>query len=1735
MERTRLMGSAGAELPRQHDRNAGCEATPQRRSLSGRSGDGATDSENDEGCLPSSLGARPFEAFPADATMSEGASSPADSARNLYTETPHSSPEASSRRGQRSEEGTLAKFSSPSTPPLFHGVRDPHSVSDLNNKEAHALLPVAREGWRADPVVSDHTDRSSDAPSSASASRRRRGAEENPQGSRLMGLVEQALASRRSGIPYIGGAVWSKDGIPAPDPFAPTPDVGALFRKGAKTGRLRLRWVILENFKSYKGTHVIGPLSGSVAVIGPNGAGKSNLTDAVCFALGVNAKQLRCTRLIELIHSSESRASPKSLLAQTDDEGHDAHGQPSENSAEERLSASVTLHFVRGSVPPSSPLPERISFTRRISHSGECFYLLDDVAVPLADYREALRRHCSCTVHTLQAMLIFQGHIDALATKSAHGLAGLVEEISGSSELLESYHEAQKAVRETREEARRLLARRMQLEQDMKVLRKQKNEADAYEKEQRLQKEQQDELFLFRLLVAETLRAEEEAAARRARQQEEEEREQLNAILTEAQQADRHRVAALLRVQKAKDTLAASTRRSNELRGAYLAMMERFKFLEKEREAAARQRLLEESQREELEAFEEALKGQLIRAAEKRRAVEAQLMAEKEKDDEALLPEDQKLLETLEDEWEEQHALQQQRIRNHQQQLQALRTALDLLLREEREMQGTVETVRELHGEAAAKAVEVADALQRLLTQAHDAKESLDDLRKLASTSKQQRESLLRLQRDLGDQLAQERSLQMDVRRAAQEREVCTQLKKHVSHSGVHGSALECCRPANKRLLVATAAAMGAKANSLIVDSHALALRCVDYLKTARLGSREFLPLDALRRNQLKGHSESSFEGEDEDDEGGRGAVLPPPPAADLPPGCRWAVDCVSFQEGFRPVYEFLLSDCIIVPSLAIAQELKFGASQASARPLLHRYRFVTLDGEKLQCGGVISFDLGGLTGRLAARWEAQQQERLVERLERVKEQLHTLENAETTNAERLQQRTAHFALLHRQSVQLQAKARVWEDQAEAKSKKLAELQAQLQSLQERVAARKEEVATKQQELEEIHASLQQQQQRHFARLDRAVGRVHVHLEHKRRRQRIEALKAELAGLHARESQMTAELADCSDRLRTVQRLASEEAVRDWQPREEDEKRLLKQLELTERDVEDAEKKKGEAAREFRDAQQELNSQEKYLQTAMVQRMSLLLQVREREAASKAQQKRFARDAAAAEGRQKQQVEESWQILRQADQQGVRLPLSAGSWRGVRASIYAVDADKRNGEEAREAGAKAQEMNRREDRPTAPISRRRSDDVDGEMRDAEAGNESQDREDGRDDMGFPESSWREQGAVTEDEKLFAIDFSKLAAEKCEFIAQHKDTPSLLFEAASSQEAEFLRRAARLRTLQPNLKATEKEQRVREQLATVETETDRCQREGRRAENRLARLQRERNARFLGCFHHCKLAVDFFFRELTAAGVPEEETEDGRRGCGSTRGFERIGGRAYLDLECPSGRSISLDEEAFACGVSLLCMPPGKRLLPLHLLSGGERLVAALALVLALLSFVPHVPFLLFDEVDAPLDSQRRRALARVLKLLPRQAGLQVLFISLKDKMFSTADMLVGVAKQPAVGLSRCFFLDLLPYHSRRGASAQAPRPRLADADPRDAEGGDRVGTSRDDIGNPRLSPSLSQVRSSSSLGSRLGSSVFDSRGRKGATQTAAEAKRADAERRKAVTPSDLEGEMDSDT
>jgi len=120
------------------------------------------------------------------------------------------------------------------------------------------------------------------------------------------------------------------------------------------------------------------------------------------------------------------------------------------------------------------------------------------------------------------------------------------------------------------------------------------------------------------------------------------------------------------------------------------------------------------------------------------------------------------------------------------------------------------------------------------------------------------------------------------------------------------------------------------------------------------------------------------------------------------------------------------------------------------------------------------------------------------------------------------------------------------------------------------------------------------------------------------------------------------------------------------------------------------------------------------------------------------------------------------------------------------------------------------------------------------------------------------------------------------------------------------------------------------------------------------------------------------------------------------------------------------RLVLLGEEILDTGIQVFAQPPGKKNSTIHLLSGGEKALTALALVFALFRLNP-APFCLMDEVDAPLDdSNTERFCAMVKKMSERT---QFLYVSHNKITMEMAQQLIGVTMQES-GVSRIVDVDM---------------------------------------------------------------------------------------------------------
>ena len=114
------------------------------------------------------------------------------------------------------------------------------------------------------------------------------------------------------------------------------------------------------------------------------------------------------------------------------------------------------------------------------------------------------------------------------------------------------------------------------------------------------------------------------------------------------------------------------------------------------------------------------------------------------------------------------------------------------------------------------------------------------------------------------------------------------------------------------------------------------------------------------------------------------------------------------------------------------------------------------------------------------------------------------------------------------------------------------------------------------------------------------------------------------------------------------------------------------------------------------------------------------------------------------------------------------------------------------------------------------------------------------------------------------------------------------------------------------------------------------------------------------------------------------------------------------------------------EEILDSGIQIFAQPPGKKNSSIHLLSGGEKALTALAFVFSLFQLNP-APFCLLDEVDAPLDDSNTERFCNLVRKMSRHT--QFIFISHNKITMEMAQQLIGVTMQEK-GVSRVVAVEI---------------------------------------------------------------------------------------------------------
>jgi chromosome segregation protein len=252
-------------------------------------------------------------------------------------------------------------------------------------------------------------------------------------------------------------------------------------------------------------------------------------------------------------------------------------------------------------------------------------------------------------------------------------------------------------------------------------------------------------------------------------------------------------------------------------------------------------------------------------------------------------------------------------------------------------------------------------------------------------------------------------------------------------------------------------------------------------------------------------------------------------------------------------------------------------------------------------------------------------------------------------------------------------------------------------------------------------------------------------------------------------------------------------------------------------------------------------------------------------------------------------------------------------------------------------------------------------------------------------------------AEAEREHLDDLCRQELGVEATEAMAQEAvqaaDSGDEVDLAALESEVETIKR--RIEQLGPvNMTAIDEFSELEERHAFLTSQNEDLQQSMDSLRDAIRRINRESQQRFSEAFEQIRTSYQEIFRTLFS------------------------GGRADLRLED--------EEDVLECGIEILAQPPGKRLTGVHLLSGGEKALSAIALLFAIFRYQAS-PFCLLDEVDAALDDAN---VGRFTRMVVEYAkNTQFIIITHNKLSMEVADLLYGVTMEEP-GVSKLVSLQL---------------------------------------------------------------------------------------------------------
>ncbi|PWN30250.1 RecF/RecN/SMC protein [Jaminaea rosea] len=685
----------------------------------------------------------------------------------------------------------------------------------------------------------------------------------------------------------------------------------------------------ITNFKSYRGTQVIGPFKSFSAVIGPNGSGKSNLMDAISFVLGVKSSQMRSSGLKDVIFRGRRMAAdPGNASGESDDD-------EAEGSAADAQKATVVAVY-------EDATGKEWRFERSVTLAGASEYKINGRGQSYNSYNRQLEKFKILV--KAKNFLVFQGDVEAVAQQNPKELTRLIDQISGSLELKEEYEQAKERMERSQEESAAAFNKRRGINGELKTFREQKSEAEKWE---RLQEER--DAHLLQLLLWQLYHIQQQLDKSR------EDIDEQNAHMpdlrkgvstAEANVDTRRKEAAnvLRDVSKAERDIKKRQKEIEEKQPQLDALDERSSH--SRRRIGAAEKIISDVERDVIRSRNELAKLERDYDSAKQAAQRAE-DAEKERGAGLNLNEaDLEEYHNLRAEASTRKPSERQQLETHRKQLKAQQATVQSLEDKSKRLARAQEKLEAESGVAAEKKDALEARRTELQTRLQDAKAELARLQS-------ERTRIGKRETELNDTLQTCYTKLIQAGNDARESEREAKMKESIANlaklfPGVRGRLVDLCKPTQHKYDLAIQTVLGRNTDAVIVDQERTAIDCIEYLRNQRIGQATFLPLDTIQAKPINDRLRS------------------------VARGARLAIDVIQYDASLELAIQYVCGNALVCDTMDVARHLSYERKiEAKA---------VTLEGTIIHKSGLIT---GGQAGEQKKRWE----EREVQGLQRQRQE----------------------------------------------------------------------------------------------------------------------------------------------------------------------------------------------------------------------------------------------------------------------------------------------------------------------------------------------------------------------------------------------------------------------------------------------------------------------------------------------------------------------------------------------------------------------------------------------------------------------------------------------------------------------------------------------------------------------------------------------------------------------------